>query len=491
MKKFVLLAVLLCTAINASFALEFYDNDNILMYRTLEEYRTVEVVGWSGEHDRTGIDVPSEVVFEETHYVVKAIGEGAFSFIADPWRDKSLEKITLPETIESIGARAFYNCNALKSLVIPQAVKSIGTEAFCGCPLSSIIIPDNVESIGHDAFKDCTSLRHVRLGSKITILDIGLFYNCEPLESVNIPAGVTEIRSRAFYNCAKLKSITLPKKLSIIGSYAFEGCTSLTSITIPSSVTEIPNGAFADCNAIRYVKAKAASPCYLANSGFSDVVFQHATLSVPVGSIELYQQSYYWNRFQSIMNMDRVTLDKDVVTFTSGSDLDFSNPIAGLKAYVVSAVSNGKAVLAEVTGTVPAGTGLIIIGAAKATYDIPYATNATGVTNKLVGVTTETAIGGNDLDYILKDGKFVKAETGYISAGKAYLRLDAALARQVIEIDEGATGVDAALTNSEKVNSGYYNLQGQRISQPARGLYIVHSVEGRLQGKNGRKIFIK
>lgn len=32
----------------------------------------------------------------------------------------------------------------------------------------------------------------------------------------------------------------------------------------------------------------------------------------------------------------------------------------------------------------------------------------------------------------------------------------------------------ATLMNSEKVNSQYFNLAGQRIAQPTKGLYIVN-----------------
>ena len=39
---------------------------------------------------------------------------------------------------------------------------------------------------------------------------------------------------------------------------------------------------------------------------------------------------------------------------------------------------------------------------------------------------------------------------------------------------------------------GWYSLDGRRIEQPKKGgLYIVRSAEGRLQGKNGRKVVIK
>jgi len=169
-----------------------------------------------------------------------------------------------------------------------------------------------------------------------------------------------------------------------------------------------------------------------------------------------------------------VTLEKAIETYANEAKLDFTTPISGLKAYVVEEVNDeGKAKLKEVTGPVPDGTGLILTGQAGRTYEIPQTTaTVAAVTNKLVGVTTDTEIGGNDLDYILQDGRFVKAVAGTLKAGKAYLRLDAALARDVIELEGIATGIGE--TNAKRTASPIYNLNGQRISKPTKGLYITN-----------------
>ena len=51
----------------------------------------------------------------------------------------------------------------------------------------------------------------------------------------------------------------------------------------------------------------------------------------------------------------------------------------------------------------------------------------------------------------------------------------------VVLVKDDATGIDATLVNSEKVNSQYFNLAGQRVAHPAKGLYIV----------NGKKVLVK
>ena len=68
----------------------------------------------------------------------------------------------IPDSVTSIGERAFYGCSSLESIVIPDSVTSIGYWAFRGCSsLESIVIPDSVTSIGERAFEGCSSLTDV------------------------------------------------------------------------------------------------------------------------------------------------------------------------------------------------------------------------------------------------------------------------------------------------------------------------------------------
>ena len=81
-----------------------------------------------------------------------------------------------------------------------------------------------------------------------------------------------------------------------------------------------------------------------------------------------------------------------------------------------------------------------------------------------------------------------------VPAGKAYLSVPAS-SRQFIGFgdDNGTTGITMVQGEGFMVNGSdnYYDLQGRRVAQPTKGLYIVRSAEGRLQGKNGKKVIIK
>ena len=81
----------------------------------------------------------------------RSICNGAFA--GDLYHRPSLQSITIPDSVTSIGDSAFYGCSSLQSVTIPDSVTSIGGSAFERCSsLQSVTIPDSVTSIGGSAF---------------------------------------------------------------------------------------------------------------------------------------------------------------------------------------------------------------------------------------------------------------------------------------------------------------------------------------------------
>ena len=154
----------------------------------------------------------------------------------------------IPDSVTSIGEKAFWVCSNLTSITIPNSVTSIGEWAFAGCSgLTSISIPDSVTSIGKFAFYGCNGLTD-QTG---LVIVRGVLYSYEgDAAEIEIPDSVTSIGDEAFEGCSSLTSIALPDSITSIGNNAFEGCSSLTSIALPDSVTSIGNGAFLDCNSL-------------------------------------------------------------------------------------------------------------------------------------------------------------------------------------------------------------------------------------------------
>ena len=170
---------------------------------------------------------------------VTSIGKGAFEYCS------SLTSLTIPNSVSSIGDSAFWNCSSLTSLTIPNSVTSIGDSAFSSCSsLTSLTIPNSVTSIGDSAFLGCSSLTSLTIPNSVTAIGDCAFLGCSSLTSLTIPDSVSSIGKRSFFGCSSLISLTIPNSITAIGDSVFSYCSRLTMLTIPSSVTTIGSNPF-------------------------------------------------------------------------------------------------------------------------------------------------------------------------------------------------------------------------------------------------------
>ena len=239
------------------------------------------------------------------------------------YSNKELTGIIIPDSVVSIGARAFQNCTGLANITIPDSVIHIGSCAFQNCnayyenddnwsdgvlyignhliaakkdivkgdyiirrgtrgiadyafkgcsELVSVDIPDSVTSIGEYAFRTCKSLANIAIPDGVTNIGDYLFDGCINLANIAIPNGVTNIGDYAFNSCRNLTSITIPDGVTGIGRYAFKNCTSLISIVIPDSVTSIGRYAFSGCTKLANITIPGSVP-YIGNSAFYNTAY--------------------------------------------------------------------------------------------------------------------------------------------------------------------------------------------------------------------------
>jgi len=163
--------------------------------------------------------------------------------------------------------------------------------------------------------------------------------------------------------------------------------------------------------------------------------------------------------------------------------LDFSG--TGLTAY--TATCDGTTVTLTPVENVPANTGVVLKGAAN-TYNIPVIASSSTAKGDLKGSATDAKAFDESYNYYYlamngANAQFKKLTSGSIAAGKAYLQLDKATpARELsVSFEEDVTAISSVELSQDKMQNEFFDLQGRRVAQPTKGLYIV----------NGKKIIIK
>ena len=112
-----------------AFSWEYIEIENIYYYLdettlTASIDAPMQYFGMGGEGD---VVIPETVSYEGQTYIVNHIGPWAFS------DNEDMTSITLPNTIDTIEFRAFFNCSSLTRIIIPKSVSLIEGEVFSGC----------------------------------------------------------------------------------------------------------------------------------------------------------------------------------------------------------------------------------------------------------------------------------------------------------------------------------------------------------------------
>lgn len=180
-------------------------------------------------------------------------------------------------------------------------------------------------------------------------------------------------------------------------------------------------------------------------------------------------------------------------TFCSLYPLDFTDyATADYSAWQITDVNttNGEITFSQITGSVKGGTGLLIKGTANETISLTSSDSDTELSgNKLVGTLAPTyvttTVGDNTL-FGLSGESFKKINSGTIPANKAYLpiltsSLPSGSIKSFTFLFEDATGIRTVEKVSAAEAEAIFNLAGQRIQQPQKGINII----------NGRKVVVK
>ena len=453
--------------------------------------------GATGISSHEFADGAGTVVYEGT---VTAIADGMMgtSYYS---QNTSLTGVVIPSGVETIGMGAFSYCSNLASVTLPDDLITLDQGSFAYTKIASVTIPDQVENINAAAFMGCTQLTSIDIPNSVTFLGNNIFLGCSKLASVTLGSGIIAISRKLFDNCVMLESIVIPDGVTIIGAEAFMGCTGLKTVTIGSGVTEIEDGstngydeAFRDCSGVTdvYCYASPTTLTWAKNSNTTIFKSSKATL-FHVADADA------WNTKFPNAN---VTFVGDLAPSIAGNAVDgvywatYYNSAANMKAdantTVYKAAINGNSLtLTEIDDKVITAGQAVILKSTGANFSMTTSAAVSAADysdNALEGVDVATAVSAGFKYYVLSNENstlgFYHYTGATLGANKAFIKvLDDSTAPSYLSFNFGSETTDIAgvRCKTADVRSNVYNLAGQRVMQPTKGLYIV----------NGKKVVIK
>ena len=500
-----------------------------VVYTPNDEDHTVTVS--DGGESSSEIVIQSSISINGVSYDVTAIGDCAFQ------NNELVVKVTIPETIASIGSKAFAGCTNLKSIYIfvktpinlPGAAASGtrgdgGSSVFAGVDTETCVL--YVPAGSGDAYRNADGWKEFKEIVEMT-----------SSASITVAHGMTTYTGE--YNL-DFSSLGDEVKAYVATGYDYD-----KNVIWLTRVKDVPAGTpimvKAPAREEAYdVPVKASSGSYYKNMFVGNLSGGDITLASTTGDMTNYylSEGVYKSVSGSAIIHDgrsylqiptvkpsasvggghKFTLSANMFSSYYGTqDLDFTN-VEGLKAFTVTGYD-------DATGTiwltrvhrVSGGTALLVVGNANGEYNVPSSGISSYYANMLKGnggsekLTIHTT-DGDMTNYYLMNNMLLKVDgSAKIGPGKAYMQIPTKhVTRSVEDIvdnliygisadepeiisiplvsargldgDGDTTGIHSIENGELKIeNDVYFNLQGQRVENPTKGIYL----------KNGKKVVIK
>ena len=512
------------------------DGKTLLLYpyaKEGEKYKIPETV--------TTID---EQAFGGSHLITIIANEGLKEIRTLAFNNLgSLEAISLPSTLERIGHRAFWGCNKFMEisckayypptlkydsysyfgqpynnfsdktyenavLFVPQ--KNGGYKSRSGWKLFNNVIESDdwmktsadetitISDLGKSTYCSSNDLDFSEFGDDLKAY-VATGYDPDSktiwmTRVTDVPAGTgIFLKGQKGDYRVPVKTSTSYYKNMLVGT--------LSSTNIPSSTSEHTN-------------------LYLAKDGgelkFCTIAGEGRTMGANKAYLQI-PKTFKSRPASATATTESIKLTEGKSTYCSSNDLDFTSMGDALKAYVATGYTNS-------TGTiwmtrvydVPAGTGIFLKGENK-THSVPTKVKGGSsqyesyLVNMLVGTLQKIYIPSTTNDYknmyLTKEGGVLKfcgiaGDGRDMNANRAYLQIplgvlsktrsasfgEASYAPEFcddvigIPVEFGSTtSMMKVSTEDVEGDNVWYNLNGQRVENPGKGLYI----------RNGHKVVIK
>ena len=354
---------------------------------------------------------------------------------------------------------------------------SIGQALFCSSPVTTVTVDAGnakYADLGCNGIFDKVANKLVAGGAATTI-----------------PDGITTIGEEAFWGEEGSFALTLPESVTTIESRAFHMTSGLTSVNIPSGVTHIDAETFFFCEMSDVYCY--SSPTITWDGGMKDdfSLMNPKSTNFHVAAADL-------SDWESNFPDANVTFVGDLAPAVAGNDVDgvywatYYNSAANMKAddntTVYKAAINGNSLtLTEIDDKVITAGEAVILKSTEANISMTISADASTADytgNALEGVDVATTVDANYKYYVLSNEGalgFYKYNGTTLGANKAFIKTAVAPARGFFTFDD-TTGISTVANRQmSNANTLIFDLQGRRVVQATKGLYIV----------NGKKVILK
>lgn len=212
-------------------------------------------------------------------------------------------ELRLPYKLKKLGSECFFHChNFSGDLEIPQGVTEIPNRAFCATGFDgALILHDGIISIAEYAFSGAPLKGELILPKDLTTIKAYAFDGCDFSGNLVFPKSIINIEDGAFrYNSRLSGIISFPEGLIRIGSLAFDECRGIEGLVFPESLENIYSGAFRYCFGIGSIVCNGSMPPYIQDEAFEGVAKDNFTLEVPESAVAQYQTASGWRDFKRI-----------------------------------------------------------------------------------------------------------------------------------------------------------------------------------------------
>ena len=328
-----------------------------------------------------------------------------------------------------------------------------------------------------------------------------MFYRLNQLTKIQLPASIKKIDKFALTGCTALTECAIPENVTSIGDYAFASCEELTTMTFPSALEEIGAHVFEGCSALTTL---SEFPQTLTDIG------ENAFYKTAVTAFSVSEENEDYAAFDGVLYNKELTSLIAYPTGSTSTTVQFPAEIADIEANAFAYARNLKSIVLP--------EGLTNIGESAFAYSgLTHITSlASGLSIKeqaftgcadLVSVNFKGAVSGIDNKAFFGANKLAVvhfAGTGIPEFGASVFtafrtqlsiyvpaevitRFKDALVKKSVVLGSRYDVLDITTSDIKTANQLYnvsesarYDLNGNHLSAPAKGINILKLSNGKV-----------